>query len=53
MVKGSSPKMASPPETTAMIKMATNDTPKEISAAVLSPMPAENGSPSPLNPSRK
>ncbi len=44
MVKGSSPKMASPPDTTAMTRMATKETPNEMRAAFLSPRPAENGS---------
>src|SRR5262245_35579776 len=47
IVNGSSPKMASPPDTTAITRMTTNETPKAIKAASLSPSPAENGSPSP------
>src|SRR5262245_21623954 len=47
IVNGSSPKMASPPDTTAITRMTTKDTPKAIRAASLSPSPAENGSPSP------
>src|SRR6185437_226050 len=44
MVKGSSPRMASPPDTTAMTRITARETPKEISAAFLRPSPAANGS---------
>ena len=40
MVKGSSPKMASPPETIAIIRTTTSDTPKLISAAFFEPEPS-------------
>src|SRR5262245_38915078 len=46
MVNGSSPKIASPPETTAITRIATKETANEINAAVLSPSPSEKGSPS-------
>ncbi len=47
MVNGSSPKMASPPDTTAITRIATNETANEMSAAFLSPRPSENGSAEP------
>src|SRR5262245_53869947 len=45
IVNGSSPKMASPPDTIAITRMTTNETPKAIRAASLSPSPAEKGWP--------